>query len=108
MVQIHASPVKCLRRSMKKINIELNFCRVFEIPEEYPEGFCFSGGKKVEFLMVDWFNPLPTIYFDGVWSDELKNKLISFLKEKRYVKKGKRYVCITDFNESFIIKKDSK
>ena len=31
-----------------KINADQNFIRIFEIPEEYPRGFCFGDGKDEE------------------------------------------------------------
>ena len=43
---------------MKEITGKNNFCRVFELPNEYPKGFCFGGGHQVLFLIVDWFNPV--------------------------------------------------
>ena len=41
-----------------KVDSWNNFCRVFMLPEEYPEDFCFNGGHPVNFQMVDWFNPV--------------------------------------------------
>ena len=82
-----------------------NFCRVFELPEGYPKGFCFGGGKPVTFQMVDWFNPIPR---RDILNDDIKewNEYIpllkDFLESKTYVKPGRQYLVITDFGESFL------
>lgn len=87
------------------ITQENNFCRVFELPDEYPRGFLFGGGKPVWFLMVDWFNPIPqNDLYEGKnkpWSEYVP-MLTSWLNEKNYVRPGKRYLLITDFGESLI------
>lgn len=96
-----------------------NFCRVFRLPLSYPEGFCFGGGRTVNFQMVDWFNPVPDIpqpaVSKEVWKEkvgdievkevhlaELQDKLIPFLQHKMYVKKGYQYIVICNFGASFI------
>ena len=79
----------------------LNFCRVFELPDTYPEGYCFGGGKPVTMLMVDWFNPWPDYPDLKTWDDVTK-LLLPFLQKKVYVKPGKRYVLITDFGTSLV------
>jgi len=90
-----------------------NFCRVFELPELYPSGFCFGGGHPVSFQMVDWFNPVPGIgqpaVSKEVWRkevgdieiteishDELQESFV-WLLEKNYVKPGKDYLVLCDF-----------
>ena len=82
-----------------------NFCRVFELPLDYPKGFCFGGGKPVTFQMVDWFQPIPIEDISEnnvkVWSEYIP-LLKDFLKDKNYVKPGRQYLLITDFGESFI------
>lgn len=97
---------------MIKIPRDKNFCRVFELPEVYPKGFCFGGGRAVVFMMVDWFEPIPfedmndsrDDYFD--W-DYYVPKLKEFLKVKNYVKPMRRYLIITDFGKSFIFMGES-
>jgi len=87
---------------------ELNFCRVFEIPKRYPEGFLFAGGKDVIFKMIDWFNPIPAEHF---FNDEVKEwdhyvpMIRNFVLKKDYVKDGCSYILITDFGESIVFKK---
>lgn len=81
-----------------------NFCRVFELPDTFPGGFCFNGGHPVTMMMVDWFNPWPTENFklkDTTW-DEVVKILRPWLKERCYVKPGKKYLLITDFGESLM------
>lgn len=91
-----------------------NFCRVFELPLDYPRDFCFGGGHPVNFQMVDWFNPVsgigqPAVSKD-VWQkevgeievvetteDDLRASLIPFLSEKKYVKPDRSYLVLCDF-----------
>ena len=87
-----------------KVTKDNNFCRVFELPESYPRGFLFGGGKQVNFLMVDWFNPVPQEYIEKEWSEVIP-MLKEFLKGKQYVRHGRKYLLITDFDESFIVEK---
>lgn len=102
-----------------------NFCRVFELPNRYPEGFCFNGGRPVNFQLVDWFNPVPDIgqpaVSKEVWRekvgdieiktisiDELKNSLVPFLKDKAYVNTGRDYLVLCDFGASFTFSSSTK
>ena len=88
-----------------------NFCRVFELPQSYPEGFCFGGGKPVKMLMVDWFNPWPS---DLMVQDKSKlpknwaeccDLLKEFLLDKQYVKYEREYLLVTTFGESMVFSK---
>ena len=85
-----------------------NFCRVFELPDEYPNGFCFDGGKPVTIVMVDWFHPWPEHMVPmpdiETW-EECKSLLLPFLQNKRYVRVGKKYILITEFGESMLFEK---
>ena len=91
-----------------------NFCRVFEIPEQYPEEFCFGGGINVNFKMVDWFNPIPGISQPAVskatWEkevgkieiktfsyDDIYQMLVPWLQKKQYIKSGVKYLILCDF-----------
>jgi len=91
-----------------------NFCRVFELPESYPAGYCFDGGHPVSFQLVDWFNPVSGIgqpaVSKEVWrkkvgeiktvkisTKELSGNLVPFLLEKQYVKPGRDYLILCDF-----------
>lgn len=91
-----------------------NFCRVFELPESYPKGFCFNGGHSVNFKLVDWFNPVcgipqPTVSRE-VWMDkvgkietkeidlaDLEETLVPWLQSKIYVKPCFKYLVLYDF-----------
>jgi len=92
-----------------EITEENNFCRIFELPSEYPQRFCFGGGIDTTFKMVDWFNPIPVqdIWDDNVktW-DEYKPLILEWLTDKVYLKPNKKYLMITNFNETFIFNKD--
>ena len=106
-----------------------NFCRVFQLPAEYPKGYCFGGGLPTTFVMVDWFNPVSELpqwaisekkyceliksgelVDDGshskeVNSDELQISLVDFLKRKNYIKDGNTYLVICNFGMSFTFSK---
>lgn len=90
---------------MPEITHENNFCRVFELPRHYPNNFCFNGGHIVDFKMVDWFRPARFDYTYGAYEQWCltKDKLIDFIKQKRYYDENKKYLVITDFGESLII-----
>jgi len=87
-----------------------NFCRVYELPDRYPDGYCFNGGLPVVMKMVDWFKPWPPSMLDTpegyrTW-DDVVPMLKSFLRDKNYVKPGKKYLLVTDFDTSFVFSKD--
>jgi hypothetical protein len=101
-----------------------NFCRVFELPKEYPTGFCFGGGYPVEFKMVDWFNPVYGLPQPGVtkevWikevgeiktkimtTDDLHSSIVPFLLQKQYVESGRRYLVLCDFGASIVFEAES-
>ena len=98
-----------------------NFCRVFEIPRKYPTGYLFGGGKSVNFLMIDWFNPVPGVSKPAVTKDvwrekvgeikikeisdnELYETLIPWLKKKKYIKPGADYLILCDFGAALRFK----
>lgn len=100
-----------------------NFCRVFELPDEFSPEYCTGGGIPTTFLMVDWFQPVTSIGIPAMpkktWiahfgnlkgmegminGDSLSEELEVFLINKNYVKPGKMYVVICDFNFSFTFK----
>lgn len=98
-----------------------NFCRVFELPDEYPNDFCFGGGQPVNFQMVDWFNPVPDIgqpaVSKEVWRKEvgeievkevtlhwLHENLLPWLSEKQYVRPRKEYLILFDFGATIRFK----
>jgi len=88
-----------------------NFCRVFELPREYPEKFCFNGPVPVTFNMIDWFNPVPREFgrYPISLGTETRSRLIKQLREfisaKDYCKPGRVYLVITDYGDSFRVTK---
>ena len=97
-----------------------NFCRIFELPETYPKGYCFGGGHPTNFQLIDWFYPTEVsqaAVSKEVWEEkvgpvkdqevevdmyELSEKLIPFLEKKEYAKKGRQYLVICDFGGTFL------
>ena len=92
-----------------KITERNNFCRVFELPNTYSSDFCFGGGIPTTFQMVDWFQPIP---IEDVVSNNIEDwstyvpLLQNWLNDKVYVKPNRQYLLITDFDESFIFRKN--
>ena len=92
-----------------KVNYDNNFCRVFLLPDKMPDDYCFGTKHGVIFEMVDWFNPIS-------WDDIRDSKIASwdvykiqiekFLKDKWYMVPRRKYLIITDFNESFVFEKE--
>lgn len=93
-----------------------NFCRVFQLPDKFPRGYCFDGGLPVTFTMVDWFNPvLPDpLYYnpEGLsveeWRQVYAHHLLEFVAHKRYVQEGKQYIIVTDFGETMMVTSKDK
>jgi len=101
-----------------------NFCRVFQLPRQFPSSFCFGGGVPVQMIMVDWFDPVPDVARFGVTKEhylehhselptpkakmreEIVDKLVPFISQKNYVKEGESYLVICDFGLSFVFGKD--
>lgn len=96
-----------------------NFCRVFELPDEYPEGYCFDGGHPVNFQLVDWFNPVADVRMAAVSKEvwvqevgeiqekevelaELIESLTPFLAGKCYTKEHRQYLVMCDFGATFL------
>lgn len=98
-----------------------NFCRVFRLPEEFPNKYCFGDGHPVNFQMIDWFNPVPGIAQPAVtkkvWIEkygnlekikteidllELAGELIPWLKEKDYYSPVFLYLILFDFGASLV------
>jgi len=93
------------------IPVDKLFCRVFELPIQYPSGFCHGGGRPVSLLMVDWFNlwvdhhPQPISQRD--W-ELLQPKLEPFILQKNYINPGMRYLVLTDFDYAQVIQAPGK
>lgn len=95
-----------------------NFCRVFRLPDEYPEGFCFGGGLITSFTMVDWFYPVEDISQAAIsmvkWDEkfgdheikevsliDLMKTLVPFLRKKTYFDETATYLVICAFGAAF-------
>ena len=96
-----------------KVTQDTNFCRVFELPPNYPEGFCFGGGKPVMFKLVDWFNPVDQqlvgskeVTLEGEELEVHRHSLYIFLRDQQYIDPTKCYICITDYGDSLVIQKE--
>ena len=98
-----------------------NFCRVFLLPNKFPNDYCFSVGLPVAFMMVDWFNPIPELSQPAVsreqWlksvgpietkkisHQELCDLILPFLKNKFYIIEGCRYLILFNFGASIVFK----
>lgn len=111
---------------MKFVVTEMNnFARVFRLPSGYPEGFCFGGGYPVNFQLVDWLNPVPTLTdvcpeislpgsdgmtkfpldLEGESLEKLREGLRGFIKDKVYVKSNpqRQFLMITDYGDVFFV-----
>jgi len=99
-----------------------NFCRVFELPEEFSTDFCFGGGINTNFKMIDWFYPVPNVpqiaVSKEVWEkevgpiesvevdiEELEKSIIPFLKQKTYTKPNRQYLILYSFGGSTVFTK---
>lgn len=86
---------------------EYNFCRVFEMPDKYPSDYCFMGGHRVNIQMVDWFEPLqphePIPKTMKQWARH-EADLDKFIRSKKYFRKGRTYLLMTEFGYSMVIK----
>jgi len=93
------------------VSNDTNFCRIFELPDKYPEGFLFSGAKPVTFLLMDWFYPIPSEDIRGKkvkpWA-YYAERLKTFIQGKLYARPGKTYLLITNFGKSLIIEKGAE
>ncbi len=99
-----------------------NFCRVFELPEQFSNEFCFGGGTPTTFIMVDWFHPImdkrlpnyPAIS-KAEWEIkvgpikhieislyDLEKTLVPFLLRKPYIKKGHKYLILYEFGAATV------
>ncbi len=93
-----------LNGSFVKVTRENNFCRVFQVPPEYPSGFCFGGGIPTNFQMVDWFNPVCSDEIGGPLSEICDvPKLTSFIQKKSYAEHGGKLLVMCDFGVVFVV-----
>lgn len=99
--------------SGRVIKLTDNFCRVFELPLQLSEDFCFGRSIAHEFHMVDWFYPVDTLFDEVKTSGELRayvnltrleDKLRDHIENKSYYDPQKSYLVLTDFEFAFVIK----
>ncbi len=62
------------------------FIRIYRLPEKLSEGYCFTA-VPITFANVDWFE---------VPVSEERERLISFIKGKRYFQPDARYLVLGD------------
>lgn len=86
-----------------KITNTNNFMRIFKLPTEYPEDFCFGGGIPVTFQMVDWFSPVPDNMIENFNIEKHRKMIRKFVKEKIYFTTGYKYLAIADYGDTFLI-----
>ena len=87
---------------MEEITSENNFIRIFRLPELLPPGFyCFGGGKKVVFWIVDWFSLDPDLLIKT--EERRRDTIREFIKGKVYYDPNSKFLAITDYGEAFLI-----
>jgi hypothetical protein len=69
------------------MNFERVFVRVYHLPGQLTDGFCFGGGKPITFVNVDWFE---AVVGEGV------EVLTSFIKTKAYYNDRARFLVLGD------------
>lgn len=73
-----------------RLSGEQIFVRVYELPSELTNGFCFHGPKPIEFLNVDWFR-VPV---------EMPRQLAEdMIKARNYFNPTVSYLVLGDTNE---------
>ena len=88
-----------------------NIIRIFKLPDKFPSGFCFGGGRAVNFQMMDWFNPIPLEYFwdyptktlSAEEMDNLRSDVRQMIKEKNYYDSKSRYIALAEYGDVFFI-----
>jgi hypothetical protein len=69
------------------LTAERAFVRVYALPDQLTNGYCFGGGVPIAFMNVDWFE---AIVADG------RDDLIAFIKTKKYYHDNSRYLVLGD------------
>jgi len=88
-----------------------NFLWLIELPCEFPEGYCFSGGIPFAVKMKDWFNPIQSpdenanreFTLEGEQIQEQRKQIKDYILSKDYIEEGKRYVAITAYGDAIYI-----
>ncbi len=95
-----------------------NFLRIFQLPDSFPEDFCFAGGRPSTFTLVDWFNAFPQ---EDFWGDKTKEfdsadekyrlhieKLKEYIKGKKYYHPEYTYMVLTDYGDVFLVNPEKR
>lgn len=90
---------------MKQITGHNNFIRIYKLPSQMGNDYCFGGGYNIPFRLVDWFNPIQDLskVSDPDYIEDEHRKTVQFIKQKNYVKKGDRLLLITDYDWSLVV-----
>jgi hypothetical protein len=84
--------------------MENNFVRIFQIPNDFPGGFCFGGGYDVPFKMVDWFDATPPPEMgENTDTETVKQMIRDFIPGKNYFDRGHRYLVLPDNGDAFLV-----
>lgn len=76
----------------------MSLIRVFEMPAEFPRGYCFGGGNPTSFQMVDWFRD----DLGMMEGESGRSELAEFIRGKRYFKPDRAYLVLHE-RHSFTI-----
>ena len=88
----------------KWLNRSDSFVWVFEIPQEFPGGFCFNDPIPVNFGMVDWFG-LSQYEESPIWTEwgkDAQDQVRDHISKRQYAKNGKPLLVITSFGKTLI------
>lgn len=103
-----------------KITYATNFLRVFRLPEELPEDYCFGGNEQpVTLMMVDWFNAVSQMDFQKVETVKIFDvaskeyqlhvkALKAFIKGKSYFNPAHTYMILTDYGDVFMVNPEKR
>jgi hypothetical protein len=69
------------------IDADRVFVRVYKLPRQLTDGYCFGGGKPIAFMNVDWFETPKS---------EGRIGLIRFIQSKKYFEPYWRYLVLGD------------
>lgn len=69
--------------------------RVLEVPTSDGQ-FRFGGPQGQMFLEHDWFRSNPPPDMEDMTDEELKAGVVEFVRAKRYIQPGKRYLVLAE------------
>jgi hypothetical protein len=101
-----------------KVTAATNFLRVFRVPDDFSPDYCFDGGHKTIFMLIDWFNAFsPNELWDNNDKEfdrtdiEYTNRvdmIRKFIKEKKYFKAEHTYMVLTDYGDVFLVNPEKR